>query len=168
MYFLFVIFKTYVADLPIMHCLNIVRCVIVYLNCLIIMGFQKIFYYKLELPHLKSVYYMSYGYVGQYRNFKILSILASTRKSACYGLDCTVKMLATRGSLQQPLDNQILSVSGFFEFCEASMHNPKFGMIGKQDMIAKEDMVAVRQLQVQRFVELKPYVGHVAIVRSNH
>ena len=40
MYF-FVIFKTYVADLPIMHCLNIVRCMVVYLDCIIIMRFQK-------------------------------------------------------------------------------------------------------------------------------
>ena len=40
MYF-FVIFKAYVADLPIMHCLNIGRCMIVYLDFIIIMRFQN-------------------------------------------------------------------------------------------------------------------------------
>ena len=33
--------KTYVADLILMYCLNIVRCMIVYLNCFIIMRFKE-------------------------------------------------------------------------------------------------------------------------------
>ena len=33
--------KTYIADLPIMHCLSKVRCMILYLDCITIMRFEK-------------------------------------------------------------------------------------------------------------------------------
>ena len=83
-------------------------------------------YVKLYLPQLKKILYFSDGSCSQYKNYKNFANLifhvqdfgitaawnffaTSHGKNLCDGVAGTVKRLATRASLQRPLDNQILT-----------------------------------------------------------
>ena len=79
-------------------------------------------------PEIKKVHYFSDGCAGQYKNKKHFLNLClhkidfkvdcfwnffatSHGKSPCDGIGGTVKRLATKTSLQRPIDNQILTTS---------------------------------------------------------
>ena len=90
-------------------------------------------YVKLYLPQLQQNHYFSDGSCAQYKNYKNFANLifyvqdfgitaqwnffaTSHGKNLCDGVGGTVKRLATRASLQRPLDNQILTPYQLFEF----------------------------------------------------
>ena len=90
-------------------------------------------YVKLCLPQLPKIHYLSDGSCAQYKNYKNFANLifhvqdfgitaewnffaTSHGKNLCDGVGGTVKRLATRASLQRPLDNQILTPYQLFEF----------------------------------------------------
>ena len=90
-------------------------------------------YVKFYLPQLKKIHYFSDRSCAQYKNYKNFANLifqvqdfgiiaewnffaTSHRKNLCDGVGVTVKCLATRASLQRPLDNQILTPYQLFEF----------------------------------------------------
>ena len=90
-------------------------------------------YVKLFLPQLQKIHYFSDGSCAQYKYYKNFANLifhvqdfgitaewnffaTSHGKNLCDGVGGTVKRLATRASLQRPLDNQILTPYQLFEF----------------------------------------------------
>ena len=74
-------------------------------------------YIKKKLPQIKIAGYFSDSCDGQYRNSKALlnlnatwaSFATSREKSPCDEIGSTVKHKILRGSLQRPVNNQILS-----------------------------------------------------------
>ena len=85
------------------------------------------------LPQLPKIHYLSDGSCAQYKNYKNFANLifhvqdfgitaewnffaTSHGKNLCDGVGGTAKRLATRASLQRPLDNQILTPYQLFEF----------------------------------------------------
>ena len=83
-------------------------------------------YVKLYLPQLQKIHYCSDRWCAQHKNYENFANLifhvqdfgitaewnffaTSHRKNSCDGVGGTVKRLATRASLQRPLDNQILT-----------------------------------------------------------
>ena len=100
-------------------------------------------YVKFYLPQLKKIHYFSDRSCAQYKNYKNFANLifqvqdfgiiaewnffaTSHRKNLCDGVGVTVKCLATRASLQRPLDNQILTPYQLFEFASQDISGVTF------------------------------------------
>jgi len=128
-----------------------------------------------EFQNVRLVHYFSDGSPQQYKNFKNLinlchnevdfgvkadwSFFATSHgKSACDGIGGTVKRLATRASLQRPLDSQILMPLDLFKFCDSQIKGIQFYYI------PNEDIKIVRTSQENRFSNSKTISG----TRENH
>ena len=85
-------------------------------------------------PDIEKVHYLSDGFDGQYKNKKhflnwcphemdfnvdcVWNFFATSHgKSPCDGNSGTVKWLATKASLQRPIDIQILNATNMYKFC---------------------------------------------------
>ena len=88
---------------------------------------------KKAIPHLEFVEYFSDGCAAQYKNksfhnlcehqkdFGIKALLSffptSHGKTPCDGIGGTVKRSTAMGSLQRPLENQILNINDMVAYC---------------------------------------------------
>ena len=96
-----------------------------------------------SISQLQKIHYFSGGSCAQYKNYKNFANLifhvqdfgitaewnffaTSHGKNLCDGVGGTVKRLATRASLQRPLDNQILTPYQLFEFASQDISGITF------------------------------------------
>ena len=100
---------------------------------------------------IKKIHYFSDGCAGQYKNCKhfynlchhsadfstdcVWNFFATSHgKSPCDGIGGTVKRLVATASLQNPINNQILSAKAMFEFCQKSINSIEFVYITNEEM----------------------------------
>ena len=119
---------------------------------------------------INLIHYFSDGCAGQYKNCKhflnlcyhqedfsmqcIWNFFATSHgKSPCDGIGGTVKRLATRASLQRPVNNQILTAKEMFQFCEKEIHGIKFMYL------TAAEVADVRQKLAERFLIAKTIPG---------
>lgn len=101
-------------------------------------------------PEIDTVHYFTDGCAGQYKNrnsFKNLSehlkdfnmkaehsfFATSHGKSICDGLGGTVKRILRKASLQLPDEDQIMTASAVYNYCEKNIENIHFHFIDKKD-----------------------------------
>lgn len=134
-------------------------------NTVLVNIFQRklIEYIKDEIfPSLKKVYYFSDGSAAQYKNRKNFSNLCfhtedfdgveaewhfyatSHGKGVCDGIGGTVKRLAAKASLQNPLDNHILTPLHLFEWSKEHISKMKFFYVPNQDYLENEKFLEKR------------------------
>lgn len=134
-------------------------------NTVLVHLFQKklIFFLKNELkPNLEKVYYFSDGSAAQYKNRKNFSNLCyheedfdgvkaewhfyatSHGKGACDGVGGTIKRLAAKASLQNPINNQILSPHQLFEWGTKNIPSVNFFYVPNQDYVQEEKILEKR------------------------
>ena len=109
--------------------------------------FQKLFleFLKEKVPNTHKIIYFFDGCTAQYKNCKVFLNLCYHRddfgleadwnffatshgKGPSKGVEGTVKRLVSRASLQRPMNDQILTVNAFFEFCSKNIKNINFGL----------------------------------------
>ena len=134
-------------------------------NTVLVHTFQRklIAFIKDEiLPNLKKVYYFSDGAASQYKNRKNFSNLCchkedfqgveaewhfyatSHGKGVCDGVGGTVKRLAAKASLQNPVENQILTPLQLFQWCKEHISTVKFFYVPNQDYLENEKFLEKR------------------------
>ena len=79
-------------------------------------------------------------------------------KSPCDGIGGTIKRLATKASLQRPIDNQILNASDMYKFCNDNIKGISFCIVNGGTMNY------IRASLVERFQAVKTVPG----TRSYH
>ena len=60
-----------------------------------------------------------------------------------------MKRLVSRASLQRPMNDQILTVNAFFEFCSKNIKNINFGLETMQDHVKEANLLKERLLKAQ-------------------
>ena len=126
-------------------------------------------------PEIEKVHYFSDGCAGQYKNKKhflnlclhkkdfnvdcVWNFFATSHgKSPCDGIGGTVKRLATKASLQRPIDNQILNATDMYKFCKDISKGTSFCIVNG------DTMNSIHASLVERFQLLKSVPG----TRSYH
>lgn len=104
-------------------------------------------------PNIKKLLYFTDGAASQYKNKKNFANLCNHKKdfdldaewhffgsshgkNACDGVGGTTKREVAKGSLQRPLNDQILNVDDMFSFCNEKLTKIKYFLI-KSEEIAK-------------------------------
>lgn len=114
------------------------------------------------VPDLKKNYYFSDGSAAQYKNRKNFSNLChhledfdgidaewhfyatSHGKGVCDGIGGTVKRLAAKASLQNPISNQILTPFQLFEWGKENIPSITFFYVTQQEHIEEEKILTKR------------------------
>ena len=65
-------------------------------------------------------------------------------KSACDGIGGTVKRLAARASLQRPDNDQILTPTDLYRFCQNEVHGISFFYVSAEEIEATRDSQELR------------------------
>ena len=132
---------------------------------------------KKNYPDLKKIIYFSDGASSQYKNFKNLANLSSHYEdhnlsaewhyfatshgnSPCDGIGGTVKRLVARASLQNPINNQILTPRDMYNWLKDNVDGIEFFFI-TQDQV-KEN--SVKYKLSERYEACKTIAG----IRSHH
>lgn len=130
---------------------------------------------KCMCPYVTKIIYFSDGAASQYKNKSNFSNLrhhkedfgleaewnffaTSHGKSTCDGIGGTVKRLAARASLQQPVDNQILTPHQLYSWCCDNIINIKFFFVTNNEVASKKAYLQ------ERFDTAKTITG----TRDNH
>ena len=124
-------------------------------------------YVKLYLPQLQKIHYFSDGSRAQYKNYKNFAnvifhvqdfgitaewnfFATSHGKNSCDGIGGTVKRLATRASLQSPLDNQILTPYQLFEFASQNISGITSFCVNSETVKKTETILEPRFAKAER------------------
>ena len=126
---------------------------------------------KLNLsPEIETVHYFTDGCAGQYKNCKNFinichhkhgfavkctsSFFATSHgKSRCDGIGGTVKRLTATASFHRTTNNQILTASAMFDFCQNEIKGIRFFYI------SKESNMIIRSEMEQRYILAKTLPG---------
>lgn len=114
------------------------------------------------MPNLKKIYYFSDGSAAQYKNRKNFINLChhaedfdgieaewhfyatSHGKGACDGIGGTVKRLATKASLQSPINNQILTSLQLYQWGRDNISSVIFIYVANDEFMQEEKILANR------------------------
>lgn len=135
---------------------------------------------KETYPHIKEVQYFSDGCAAQYKNkynfvnlclhekdFQLKAqwsfFATSHGKTECDGIGGTVKRLARKESLQNPLEKQITSVSQLYEFCKARIEKITFLFISKEVVEQTRSALLSRFTNVQTLPGTRSFHNYLPI-----
>lgn len=133
-------------------------------NTVLVHAFQRklLPYLRNYVPNLKKLYYFSDGSAAQYKNRKNFLNLChhkedfdgleaewhfyatSHGKGVCDGVGGTVKRLAAKASLQNPIENQILTPLQLFQWSEKNLPSIKFFYVTNEDFVSEEKVLKSR------------------------
>lgn len=136
------------------------------------------------MPSLKKVYYFSDGSAAQYKNRKNFSNLChhtedfdgveaewhfyatSHGKGVCDGVGGTVKRLATKASLQNPVNNQILTPLQLFEWGKENIPSVMFFYVTNNEYLLEEKNLEERFAEAVAVTGTQSYHAFIPVSKT--